>query len=530
MTKFNKTLLAAAVAGAIALPGIAVAASLGYEDPQQITYAKDLIVNDGTTIYTPTGLVLSGAANDAARLATVEANEEVRVKVTLTNGVRFDQTADANTLVEGFVIGTELGGDGIGTIADGGGLVGNAYYSNSGQELNFVFTAPDAGAYDADGFALSINSMQVTQLTGGLYDGSSIGAEITVQNASGQQILAARSEIAKSKWGLDVASDLTQVDRDSTIDVSAGDGFNRKTRFSTTGLVGGAKDTDVLWNAGAVVIDVAKALETDGVTESVVNNYSAVAELPEYNVVGTAQFNIQVKGSDLTAFADQNVFLSANKECDTQDLDGSLNAAGDTYIFNAPASHALFAGVTDAPPTASRLNVCFRASGDNEMNPQDLTATVAVDYRLSTQRVNPPATTVNLAPLTMNGEELIFQNVNPGQNGRAQSFLRITNNNADVCPITIDAKDDAGRLSGEVTFTLAPHASWHANSDTLENGADHFQGSFGDGEGRWYVRITAECDNIRASALNRNLDTGVVTNLTPEKGHGRTWMTPGTSL
>ena len=529
MTKFNKTLLAAAVAAVVALPGVASAATLGYPAGQQITFAKDLIVNDGTTIYTPRDLTLTAQATDNARMLTVAANSVVTVKVTLTNGARFDQNAPAQTLVDGFVIGAQFGGA-TSVIRPG------AYYSASGQELNFTFTAGAQGNTGA-GNAIALNSLQVTNLVQGLFTQDFIGAEITAQNADGQQILAAGTTIARSVWGLDIKSN-PATNTAARIDVAGGGtgagAYGRKTRFSPTGSVGGASAANnTLWSPGSIVIDIAKATVTGaGATATeYVNNFNAVASAPEYNVVATAQIAIDVKGSDLSAFRNNNAFLNTVATCDgATSLNGTVNAAGDTIAFRAPASNALFAAVTGAPPMPSTVFVCLQANGTNEMMAQPLSATVNVDYQLSTQRVNPPTVSVNLSPLQINGNTLVFQNVNPGANSRAQSFLRITNNTADVCPITIDAKDDAGRLSGEVTFNLPAHASQHFNSDELENGSAKGTGSFGDGTGRWYVRVTAECNAIKASALNRNTDTGVVTNLTPEKGLGTEWLTPSTRL
>lgn len=527
MTKFNKTLLAAAVAAVVVLPGVASAATLGYPAGQQITFAKDLIVNDGTTIYTPRDLTLTAQTTDTARMATVTAGSLVTVKVTLTNGARFDQNAPAQTLVDGFAIGSQFGG---GTIQPG------AYYSASGQELNFTFTATGAGN-TAAGTAIALNSLQVTNLVQGLFANDFIGAEITAQNELGQQILASGTTIARSVWGLAITSNPTTNDV-SRIDVAAGGtgagAYGRKTRFSSTGAVGGASTgNNTLWSPGSIVIDITKATVTGaGATATeYVNNFNAVATAPEYNVVATAQVAIDVKGLNLSAFRNNNAFLNDVATCDgATSLNGTVNAAGDTIAFRAPASNALFAAVTGAPPAPSNVFVCLRANGANEMMAQPLSASVSVDYQLSTQRVNPPAVNVNLSPLQINGNTLVFQNVNPGANSRAQSFLRITNNTADVCPITLDAKDDAGRLSGEVTFNLPAHASQHFNSDELENGSAKGTGSFGDGTGRWYVRVTAECNAIKASALNRNTDTGVVTNLTPEKGLGTEWLTPSTRL
>ena len=71
MTKFNKSLLTAAVVGALAIPSIASAADLSYPAGKQITFAKDLIVNNGTTVYTANTLRLTAEGADATRLATI---------------------------------------------------------------------------------------------------------------------------------------------------------------------------------------------------------------------------------------------------------------------------------------------------------------------------------------------------------------------------------------------------------------------------------------------------------------------------
>lgn len=527
MTKFNKSLLTAAVVGALALPGIAAAASLSFAAGEQITFAKDLIVNDGTTIYTPNGLQLAAQAVDAGNIATV-AGDLVRVKITLTNGAKFDTTADATTLVGGFTAGAQLGGA---PTPLAGILVGTPYYSTTGQELNFDFTAPGAGNAGA-GYALEINSTQITNLIQGLFTGSSVGAEITVQNSSGQQILASKAEIAKSLWGVTVTSDTSLGDTSKTIDVAA---TPRKTLFSPTGSVGGSAGSapqNGYFNAGAILVDITSALETDGATTSYINNYSAVDLNPEYNVVNTADIVVRVAGDDLAAFAG-SAHLDTSATCAGPGVAAatSLDGAGN-LVFTSSATDAIWNPITSAPPAGpATVYVCLSASGD-EMNAQALTGTLEVNYNLSTQRVNPDPYAFELLPLRLNGTTLIFQNVNPAGNTTAQSFLRLTNNNSQICPVTIDAKDDAGLHSGELTLTLDAHESIQVNSEDLENGnaGKGLTGGFGDGTGKWYVRVTAECSNFKASALNRNSDNGVVTNLTPEKQVGIEWLTPPNSL
>ncbi|TWT18633.1 hypothetical protein FQY83_14755 [Luteimonas marina] len=535
MRKLNTSLLTAAVVGALGLSGVASAASLVYDPAgsQQITFAKDLIVNNGTTIETPTGLTLTATAPDAGNVVTVAGGDTLTVKVTLTAGAQFDPAAPAATLVATFLEGDQTGG-GDAPLT----VVGTPYYSASGQELNFEYTATGGGTIGAAGDSwLTLNSFQVTNLVQGLATGSAIGAEITVQNASGQQILAQSATIARSVWGLVIEDDTTMGNTSKTIDVAADP---RKTEFSPFGTVGGSVGAGVAatyFNAGYVNVDVAQALETDGTTESYINNFNATAATPEYNVVNTAVFTVTVSGDDLSSFEGGNAWLDKTSNCSTATAGASrvnaaaaLSSAGD-LVFSSPATSGFWNDVTSAPPSGagSHFYVCLGASGD-EINPQELSGSVAVNYNLPTQRVNPPALDFSLLPLRLNGTTLIFQNVNPGANVRAESFLRLTNNNAQICPISIDAKDDAGLHTSEITAVLAPHTSIHLNSNDMENGnaAKGLTGAWGDGTGRWYVRVTAECANLAGSALNRNHDTGVVTDLTPAKAE--TWLTPAGKL
>lgn len=541
MMKFNKSLLTAAVVGALALPGLASAAELAYPAGKQITFAKDLIVNNGTTIYTPSELTLDGTVDDTARLLTVGAGTQVTFKVTLTNGAKFDATADAKTLVMGFIVGAELGGaggamtDNTGAAGANGDLVGTPYYSATGQELNFTILVPGPGAYSATDEALILNSMQVTNLVQGLFTGSSIGAEITAQNSVGQQILAAKAEIAKSKWGLTAAADLTGTDSapgaTKKIDVGStnGDGSpDPRTWFSPSGAVGGSgingATADSGWfNIGAVVIDVAKAAETGSATTSYINNYSAVAANPEYNVVSTADFSLGLTADGFAAY-DGLIDFYTNANC-TGAVGGSTSQSGDTVTLTIPASD--LTGVTDAPPAPTKLYVCAIANGSDELvKVESVSAQLTVDYNLATQRVNPTLSPFSFGAIGYNGTDLVFQNVNPAGNPTAQSFLRLTNNNGSACRVEIEGKDDMGRYNkNTVVMSLPKHSSMTVNSEDLENGsaAKGITGGFSDGSGKWYVRVNAQCNNFKASALNRNAQTGTVTDLTAEKTIGGEW-------
>lgn len=525
MMKFNKNLLTAAVVGALALPGLASAASLGYASSKQITYAKDLIVNNGTTIYTPTGLTLAGTVDDTARLATVAANTNVTFKVTLTDGAKFDTTADASTLVGNFVVGNQLGGGAI-------NVIGTPYYSTSGQELNFTIRTAAAGSYIAGGNAITLNSMQVTNLRDGLFTGDQIGAEITAQNSLGQQILASKATIAKSVWGLTVASSLTGTDSapGATKKIDVGSTPNPKTWFSPTGAVGGSVGSPVgydFFSLGALKIDVARPLETDGVTTSAVNNYNANAgSAAAYNVVSTAVFKLTLTADGFGNYGSR-IKLSTAANCASPVGTSTSTSNPDAVEVALPASSPLLAGITAAPPTASTIYVCAIANGTNELVPvENISVATKVEYNLSTQRVDPTLPNVNFGKIGYNGSDLVFQNVNPAGNPTAQSFLRLTNNNGSSCRVELEGKDDNGRYNKNTTvLTINKHASVTVNSDDLENGnsTKGITGGFGDGAGKWYVRVNAQCTNFKASALNRNAQTGTVTDLTAEKTIGSEW-------
>jgi len=523
MTKFNKSLLTAAVVGALAIPSIASAAKYQYVAGQQITYAKDLFVDDTKSIDSPNGLQLIAETSDNTtnRISNIVAGDVLTVKVTLGQGATFDSTYPADTLVQLFLEGAQTGGAGaINYVA------GTANYN--GNELNFKYTASGPGTIGAAGdYFLQLNSAKIKNLVNGLFTNSNVTSQITVQDDQGIQILAGKVDYAKSKWGLAVESDPTQGNVNTTIDVGADP---RKTFFSSNGAVGA--DDQATFNAGSVTLDIARAIQTGGAAPGTyVNNFSATAGLPNYNVVSTADIIVKVTGSDLTAFGSNRVWLDQNAGC-TKAAGAFTNGtvAAGVATFTSPANSNLWQNVTNAPPTASTVYVCFGANHAAEMQAQNLSGSLEVDYKLEQQRVNPPAYSFALLPLRLNGTTIIFQNVNPAGNPTAQSFLRLTNNTAQICPITIDAKDDAGKHSGEVKLTLAPHGSKQVNSEVLEGAATAagVTGGFGDGTGKWYVRVTAECADLKASALNRHQD-GVVTDLTPEKGLD-VWLTPPTKL
>ena len=80
---------------------------------------------------------------------------------------------------------------------------------------------------------------------------------------------------------------------------------------------------------------------------------------------------------------------------------------------------------------------------------------------------------------------------NPGSNRAQRSLLRLANDGAEDVSATIEGVDDAGRAGGTVSVTVpAGEALWLSASE-LEQGGDGFEGSLGDGEGKWRLTVSS---------------------------------------
>ena len=88
--------------------------------------------------------------------------------------------------------------------------------------------------------------------------------------------------------------------------------------------------------------------------------------------------------------------------------------------------------------------------------------------------------------------EVVF--FNPGSNVAKRSVLRLVNPGDADAEITIGAVEDAGDAApeGDVTLTLPAGEAPDLSAQALESGADGFEGSFGDGEGKWRFTVSAD--------------------------------------
>ncbi len=81
---------------------------------------------------------------------------------------------------------------------------------------------------------------------------------------------------------------------------------------------------------------------------------------------------------------------------------------------------------------------------------------------------------------------------NPGSNRTQRSLLRLVNDGAEDAMATIEGVDDAGRAGGTVSVTVpAGEALWLSAAE-LESGGAGFEGSLGDGAGKWRLTVSSD--------------------------------------
>ena len=102
---------------------------------------------------------------------------------------------------------------------------------------------------------------------------------------------------------------------------------------------------------------------------------------------------------------------------------------------------------------------------------------------------------------------------NPGSNENQQSVLRVVNSGSERTAIEIVGYDDSGSRpsSGDVRLTLEPGTARMITAQELESGAHWFDGSLGDGHGKW--RLFLHSDKPVQVMNLMQTPTGHLTNL-----------------
>ena len=223
----------------------------------------------------------------------------------------------------------------------------------------------------------------------------------------------------------------------------------------------------------------------------------------------------KITGTDLSAFAD--IFLATDDTCvtsagsytiNTTNTMATLDVEFDTLNTNA--------GVALFTSTGGMATLCVTVDGETEATAQQFTVQNGINGVLE-------ADACPVAPIAFNGSVVQVYTFNPAGNTTQESFLRVSNWGSTGGKVTIVGYDDAGTKAPQaVTFDLDPKASQQLNSGDLENGnaAKGLTGAFGDGEGKWRLVVTGEFDGMIVSSLNRNNNSGTLTNITDADNRG----------
>ena len=515
MSKLNKRGLVLAVATAMVVPATAMAATAGYPaltPPSAYTFASNLFGAPTSTIDNP----LTYSINTVATDNIIGRTTGFGIRLTLGNGVLFANTTAAPTAGAALtsynapVIGAAIPVNGSSVLVISVTPNGPAANVTTGALVNWAPGTLDlrnVGALGTAGATVPVtielfdsNTAQVFQtITGGVLATSVEGTTVLINPQAG--------DVNKR---IDVATC-----------AAAGQPLQAaKTRFSPNGVIGNSCNTaDTFrteFNAGSITLGV----------QGLANGFNGANNSGSPNA-GNFQYDtasdlidVTVTGVDFSAFnaatGNDRVYLSNSFNCD---IAGAFPSAAGTRVIQGNSSVTFETTAADWGVNGGTKYVCFATTvaALTQIAAQDLQASVAIALD-DPRTISPAARGGDLLPLKNNGTVLEFQNVNPAANPRAQSFLRLTNNGGIACPVSVTAKDDNGTAGASaLTLTLPVGASVTLNSEDMENGSSKATGAFGDGVGRWYVTADGECAGLVGSALNRNLEDGTVTNLTPDK-------------
>ena len=97
----------------------------------------------------------------------------------------------------------------------------------------------------------------------------------------------------------------------------------------------------------------------------------------------------------------------------------------------------------------------------------------------------------DLAPVAADGSRRVVF-FNPGSNERQVSKLRLINNSDRATDVAIAGIDDAGQRSGAVALRVPARQALYFTAAELEAGGERVEGSLGDGDGKWRLRVAAD--------------------------------------
>jgi len=529
MKRFSSTKCLLAAAVALALPSLASAANVGFEVPAVNKYSSAVIVNQNSAI-TVKPIVISASSVlerigfDGAGLA---ATDQLLVTVTVSgaeipstpgtlpgHGTAAGQTADPGNL------GAQLSG------ALAAGSITPVREGNNSFSYSVTNVTANASA-NTTGFVLKIPSFRINRVSGPV--------NVTVTLRKGLDVILTGSsavpvaELDNNNPVVLRVKEAGWVGRGiSSLDIAGNDAR----KVYADGISGTVPET--LYSAGgftlAVRSDVSEVKSYDPASTGSSNQQPLGSTGASFRPPQNSKIKVTVNGSNFSAwlpdsggYNNSNIWLDGNSACSrasANDIVLVANAESNDskLVFNGEVSGTHFLNSLFATGTVD-AHLCFGvAADDKEMTPQSFSnVTVELDY--DTNTISSPSAYQwgGLQDLIFTGKTVYFHSVSPAGNPRNDSILRLVNHNTASCVTRVHGQKDDGIIKGPVVVTLAAGQSMDITSGELENGASRFTGSLNaggvPGAGRWKLRTSSECNNFDSFVIQRNTDTGTLTNL-----------------
>ena len=304
-----------------------------------------------------------------------------------------------------------------------------------------------------------------------------------------------------------------------------------KTRFSFDGRLGSATDSDIetfLSGRGQTSQTIDLGNVTLGANDGV--GGFAFAAGDRFDTVLTGDTGGWEAFENGPGPFNDDVYL-VNGTCSS----GAILAQGEivgntvTFTYTGPQVQTVFGGFIGNETAAISVTVCAFADTDVLINDQPISVRTSFNRPdIVGGRQNFAGPTCNLLPLRHNGSTMEIFTINPANNDRQRSFIRLTNRSVTPGWVRLEGIDDSGVAApgGQVSVLLAAGQSVQLTSVDLENGPPLIgavgmqNGAWGKGTGKWRAVVTAEFPGLVASSYVRNTTGDILSNITDADTRG----------
>jgi len=300
-----------------------------------------------------------------------------------------------------------------------------------------------------------------------------------------------------------------------------------KTRFSFDGRLGSAEDSDIeTFTAGRGI--ASQTIDLGNVTLGANDGVGgfAFAAGDNFSTVLTGDGGGWLAFENGPGPFNDDVYL-VNGSCATGAIlaQGEISGSTVTFNFTGAQVQSVFGSFTGNELAAASVTVCGFVNTDVLVNDQPIS--VVTTFTRSDIVGGPQVfsgATCNLLPIRHNGSTMEIFTINPSDNDRQRSFIRLTNRSTTPGWVRLEGIDDSGVAApgGQVSVLLTPGQSVQLTAAELENGGTvgMQNGAWGNGTGKWRAVVTAEFPGLVASSYVRNTVGDILSNITDADTRG----------